>query len=60
MSILSDSSDVSEDERSERSRSLSRERKLNHNGKSEKLEDFKNEQAPKNFWQFAWLFNKNK
>jgi hypothetical protein len=24
------------------------------------MEELKNEQVPKNFWQFAWLFNSKK
>lgn len=62
--MMSDSSDVSDDERSQRSArsSTSKEKLLlpKNIPKSEKIEELKNEQVPKNFWQFAWLFNRKK
>lgn len=51
----SDSSDISDDERSQHS--TSREKLISNALKGETLEGLKNEQAPKNFWQFAWLFS---
>lgn len=52
---ISDSSDMSDDDRSQRS--TSREKRISGTLKGETLEGLKNEQAPKNFWQFAWLFS---
>lgn len=52
---MSDSSDFSDDERSQHS--TSREKRMSCGLKGETLEGLKNEQAPKNFWQFAWLFS---
>jgi hypothetical protein len=52
---MSDSSDFSDDERSQHS--TSREKRMSSSLKGETLEGLKNEQAPKNFWQFAWLFS---
>lgn len=55
---LSDNSDASDDDRSQRS--TSREKRLSNTLNGESIKELTNEQAPKNFWQFAWLFNSKK
>lgn len=60
MSTISDSSDVSDDEYSQKSSTRDSRFYRTPLTKAEKFEDLKNEQAPKNFWQFAWLFKENK
>ena len=54
---MSDSSDYSDDDLSQKSSTLDSRISKNYS-KSERLEDYKNEQAPSKFWEFAWLFNK--
>ena len=57
LSSMSDSSDYSDDDLSQKSSTLDSRISKNYS-KSERLEDYKNEQAPSKFWEFAWLFNK--
>ena len=57
--MVSDSSDVSDDEYSQKSSTIDS-RISKNKQKSDKLEEFRNEQAPNKFWQFAWLFNQKK
>lgn len=56
--MVSDSSDVSDDDHSHKSSGKTLDTKSK--GLQDRLEEYKNEQAPTKFWQFAWLFSQKK